>query len=331
MNYNYFLLINLNTFLITYIIDMFSRTSGKAIAVIKQEGFDNKLLYVKEDSPNNNDIKIDLDSVDDNFYKSVTGCKTPNKLMTAVEMAKLNYYLQNDIAPFEDDFKKIYEIKRNQLLDRTKYDIILPYGQTFEIMPPINSTIRFVISGMTGSGKSTQASKFIQKYHSMYPNNKVFMFSQHLSDPVYDALSYITRVDISPDKIVDKKLDILFLRDSLVIFDDVDKLQDIKVSKAIFALIGDINANGRHYDISSICLLHKICDGAKTKHLLSDIGGCMLFLNGTKYGANYFLKHYAGIDQKQIKSITGLKSRWFYISLEFPQYVLSEHNAFILK
>lgn len=310
---------------------MFSKTSGKAIAIIKKEGVDNKILYVKDDDNDDKKIEVDYENMDDNFYKSSTNRKTKNKMMSAIDIDKLKYYLTNGVPPFEEDFKKIYDEKRNIVLNKYKYEIDLGFDEHFELMPPVNETIRFVISGMTGSGKSTQASKFIQKYKLLNPTNKVFMFSTHKQDDVYDNLDYIIRIDISPENIVDKTLDINILRNSLIVFDDVDKIQNKKVSKAIFSLMADIYSNGRHYNISTMTLLHKICDGQKTKDILSDIGGCMLFLNGTKYGLNYFLKKYGGLDSVQIKKVTSLKSRWFYISLEHPQYILSDNKAFILK
>ncbi len=310
---------------------MFSKESGKAIAVIKEEGIDNKILYIKDDEDDDKDIEFDFENADDNFYKAITKSKTKNKLMSASEVDRLKYYLERNIAPYEDDFRSVYEEKRNMLIIKHKYEINLGIDQRFEMIPPLNETIRLAIAGMTGSGKSTQARNFIKKYHSIYPNNKVFMFSRHKTDPVYDELDYMKRIDISPENIIDNVLDIELLKNSLVVFDDVDKLQNAKVSKAIFALIADIYANGRHYNISTMTLLHKICDGPKTKDILSDINGCMLFLNGTKYGINYFLKRYGGLDANQIKQITSLKSRWFYISLECPQYILSEYKAFILK
>lgn len=310
---------------------MFSKVSGKAVAVIKEEDAENKILYIKDDEIDEKDIELDYENADDNFFKAITKSKTKNKLMSASEVDRLKYYLDHNVAPYEEDFRNVYEQKRSILINKSKYEVNLSLDQRFEMIPPLNETIRLAIAGMTGSGKSTQAKNFIKKYHSIYPENKVFMFSRHKTDPVYDELDYLKRVDISPENVVDKILEIELLKNSLVIFDDVDKLQNAKVSKAIFSLIADIYANGRHYNISTLTLLHKICDGVKTKDILSDINGCMLFLNGTKYGINYFLKKYASLDAKQIKQITSLQSRWFYISLECPQYVLSEYKAFILK
>jgi hypothetical protein len=217
-------------------------------------------------------------------------------------------------------------------MNKSKYEINLPHGQHFEIMPPTDGTTqRIAIGGMSGGGKSYQTARYIEKYHALYPKNRVIMFSQHTSDAVYDELTYIKRVDISETAILKKDLDITLLKSSLCVFDDTDNIQNKKVSSVMENLINDINANGRKYHISCIVCLHQMCNYAKTKSILADISGAMMFLNGSKYNVNRFLKSYAGLEQKQVKQITSLKSRWFYISLVQPQYVLSEYKAFIIK
>jgi len=308
---------------------MFSKKSGEAVAVIKGDDQPSTLLYVTEDIEDNQNI--DFDNIDDDFYKAVTKSKTKNKMMSPVEISRLKYYLSKNIQPFDDEEKSIYDMKRSEIVDKSKYEINLPHGQHFELMPPMKGSQRIVIAGMTGSGKSYQTASYIKKYHAMHPKNKVFMFSQHDEDPAYDELKYIKRIDISEDNILSSVLNIKLLHDSLCVFDDTDNIQNKKVMDAIQKLINDINCNGRHHNISSIICLHQICNYQKTKSILADISGTMLFLNGSKYNVNRYLKCYAGLDQKQIKMITSLKSRWFYISLIQPMYVLSEYKAFIIK
>ena len=308
---------------------MFSRKSGEAVAVIKQDEKPSGMLYVTEDK--DDEVEVDYDNVDDDFYKAITSAKTKNKMMSAYDAGKLKYHLSKGIMPYDEDERQVYNLKKSELADKSKYNVNLAHGQHFELMPPIEGSRRIVIAGMTGSGKSYQTALLIKKYHALHPNNSIFMFSQHTHDPVYDEIKYIKRVDISEENMLSSKLNIEVLHDSLCIFDDTDNIQNKKVSGELQMLINDINCNGRHHNLSSIICLHQICNYQKTKSILADISGCMLFLNGSKYNINRFLKCYAGLDQKQIKSITSLKSRWFYISLVQPMYVLSEYKAFIIK
>jgi len=303
---------------------MFSFTKGNPIAIIKGED-ENKILYITEDE--GDCIKdIDIENDDTPFFNY----KGDRKINKQLKIQQLRHYIKNDAEPFEEDMKQNFRYNKNKLLDKCKYEVNLNDGSTIEMLPPLNASMRFVVAGMTGSGKSTQVREYVKKYHKMYPDNKVFLFSQHTSDPIYDKIKYFTRVKIDEDLIEDP-ITLEELKNSLCIFDDVDNIQQTNISKALIKLINDINCNGRHHNISCIVTLHILMNYQKTKSLLSDISGAMLFLTGSKYSLNRYLKQYAGLDADQTKKITSLKSRWFYISLTVPQYILSEHKAFIIK
>jgi hypothetical protein len=303
---------------------MFSFTKGNPIAVIKGED-KNKLLYITEEE--GECIKdIDIDNDDTTFYKQ----KGNRKINKQLNIQKLRHYIKNNAEPFEEELKENYLYNRTNLLNKCKYEVNLNDGSHVEMLPPLNVSQRFVIAGMTGSGKSTQVREYVKKYHKMYPDNKIFLFSQHESDPIYDSIKYFIRIKINDD-LIDDPINLDELENSLCVFDDVDNIQNKKLSESLIKLINDINCNGRHHNISCIVTLHILMNYQKTKSLLSDISGALLFLTGSKYAINRYLKMYAGLDAQQIKKITSLKSRWFYISLTVPQYVLSEYGAFIIK
>jgi hypothetical protein len=303
---------------------MFSFTKGNPIAIIKGND-QNKILYITDEE--NDCIKdIDIENDDIDFYNH----KGNKKINKQISIQKLRHYIKNNAEPFEEELKENYLYNKNNLLNKCKFEINLNDGSSIEMLPPLNASQRFVIAGMTGSGKSTQVREYVKKYHKMYPDNKIFLFSQHEKDPIYDSIKYFVRVKIDEDLIEDP-ITLEELKNSLVIMDDVDNIQNKKLSESLIKLINDINCNGRHHNISCIVTLHILMNYQKTKSLLSDISGALLFLTGSKYAINRYLKFYAGLDAQQIKKITSLKSRWFYISLTVPQYIISEYNAFIIK
>ena len=311
---------------------MFSKKDGDAVAIIKNDdGAPNEIIYIKDETEENkDDYDINVDVLEDEKFYRIDSKK--NKLMQPRDIARLKYYLTQNIAPYEDDFKPRYNNAKNELTAKSKYEINTNYGQHIEMLPPIKkgSTQRFIISGMTGSGKSTMAGLYMQKYKQLHPKNDIYLFSQHEKDPVYDKLKIkIKRIPL--DMLNENEITIDALKDSLVIFDDCDNVQDSKLLQKIIKLQGDIMSNGRHQNISCIVLLHVLMNYRATKGLLSDISGVMLFLQGSKYTLQGFLKRYAGLDQQQIKRITSLKSRWFYLSMCQPMYVLSENKAFLIK
>ena len=304
---------------------MFSTLKGDPIAVIKSADEKPKILYIGEDSPECHE-PVNYDDDEHTFINP--GKKT--KIYKQVSIQKLRHYLKQGAEPFEDELKEQYIYNKKLLTDKCKYEYNLSDGSHFEMMPPIKGSHRFIIQGMTGSGKSTKVKEYADKYHRMYPARKIFLFSQHESDPIYDKIDYFTQVKID-EEMVNDPITLEELKDSLVVMDDVDNIQNTKISQALIKLINDLNCNGRHHNISVIVTLHILMNYQKTKSLLSDISGALLFLTGSKYAITRYLKQYAGLDADQIKRITSLKSRWFYVSLTVPQYVISEYSAFIIK
>jgi hypothetical protein len=309
---------------------MFSKKDGNPVAIIKNDdGAPNEIIYIKDETDENkNDYDVNVDVLEDEAFYRIDRKK--NKLMPPRDIARLKYYLMQNTPPYEENFKKPYNSARDELTAKSKYEINTGYGQHIEMLPPTTGTQRFIISGMTGSGKSTMASSYMQKYKQLHPNNDIYLFSQHDKDPVYDKIKIkIKRIPL--DMLNETEITIDALKNSLVIWDDCDNVQDNALLKKIINLQQDIMSNGRHQGISCIVLLHVLMNYRATKGLLADISGVMLFLSGSKYSVNGFLKRYAGLDQQQIKSITSLKSRWFYLSMCQPMFVLSEHKAFLIK
>lgn len=309
---------------------MFSKKDGTAVGIIKNDdGAPNEIIYVKDETEaNKDDYDVNVDILEDEKFYRINQKK--HKLMPPRDIARLKYYLTQNTPPFEENFKTSYDNARHELTAKSKYEINTTYGQHIEMLPPLTGTQRFIISGMTGSGKSTMAASYMQKYKQLHPNNNIYLFSQHEKDPVYDKIKIgIKRIPL--DVLNETEITIDALKNSLVIWDDCDNVQDSALLKKIINLQQDIMSNGRHQGISCIVLLHVLMNYRATKGLLSDISGVMLFLSGSKYSVNGFLKRYAGLDQQQIKSITGLKSRWFYLSMCQPMFVLSEHKAFLIK
>jgi molybdopterin converting factor small subunit len=305
---------------------MLSTKKGNPIAIIKyHENENNKIIYINEDSEHEeNEINYD------NIEEQLRNYKGNTRINKQINIQKLKHYLKSNSEPFEEELKENYKYNKKIIEDNSKYEIKLSDGSHIEMIPPLKGSMRYVIAGMTGSGKSTKVREYVEKYHKLHPNNKIFLFSQHQSDPIYDKINYFIRIKID-DEIIEDPITIDELKNSLCVFDDVDNIQQNNISKAMIKLINDINCNGRHHDISCITTLHILMNYQKTKSLLSDISGALLFLTGSKYAINRYLKFYGGLDATQIKKITSLKSRWFYISLTVPQYILSEYEAFIIK
>ena len=195
-------------------------------------------------------------------------------------------------------------------------------------IPNIETREIVYIAGPSGSGKSTYVSEYVKNYKSLFPDNECYIFSRKDSDPVFDTLG-INRIVID-ESLVEEPIETKDLENSLVIFDDIDTVQNDAVKKAIYKLKDDILEIGRSIKIYCAVTSHLINgnDRKTTRTILNELSTFTFFpKSGSTYQINYCLKNYFGMNPKQIASILSIPSRWITISKVYPQYIMHEHGA----
>lgn len=246
----------------------------------------------------------------------------------------LNFKEGRPIAQIEGgkDNKKIISLSDKEISNGFDKIKILDKGV---LVPIINIDGREVdyIAGPSGSGKSTYASKIIQIYKKLFPNNNIFIFSRLDKDDVLDRLKPI-RVMLD-NSLIEDPIDIHseFQEGDLILFDDCDTIQDKKLKDAISKLKNDILETGRHLNLYIIITSHLINgnDRKDTRTILNEAHTLTIFpKSGSSYGINYVLKNYIGLSKDQINKILNLPSRWVTIGKNYPQYVLYEKGLYLL-
>ena len=218
------------------------------------------------------------------------------------------------------------QIAEQKEAESTNFDEVKLSTGKFNIIPS-TETERILIAAKSGCGKSTWMAKYVIEYLIKFPDRRVIMFSRHEEDPAYNGLP-ITYIPAKPD-LVDEELDLLDLKDSLVVFDDCDNLQDKKLTKYIEKLNGDIISNGRKYNIHTAWLCHMLFNGLKTRQLLLEANKVVFFQTGQNYHHARYLREHVGLDKNQRDKILKLKTRWICTSLSMPVFVVSETQAFV--
>lgn len=306
---------------------MISFNSGKAVGVVDGGEYNKQKIYVKEedqrDERDNRDLNEDdifelLDDDDFNMNKY--------KRFPVRDRQKLVKALKQKMEPLDDYLVDKYHNISTKLNDRVNKEFELSTGEFVPI--PDKETERVFIAGKTGSGKSKLTKKYAENYAKMFPNRKTYIFTKHEDEKAYQELTY-TEIH-QKDEVMNNPIDITILKDSLVIFDDCDKIQDKKLLKAFEALISDIIANGRKYNIHIVILGHQLMDYKHTRDILNELNRIIFFNNTSKHHINRYLKIYAGLSPETIKRISGLKSRWSLLSVEHPQYLMHEHGIFMI-
>jgi len=216
-----------------------------------------------------------------------------------------------------DEDQKIFEISDGKMVQ-------IPNIETREIV---------YIAGPSGSGKSTYAGNYANYLKKIFPDKEVFLFSRKDSDPAFDSLKP-NRIKID-NGLVENPIDLTqeLSSGAIVIFDDVNTINDDKQKKAVDKLMADIMEVGRSYGIYIIITNHLVIPNEKkiARTIMNELHTMTVFpKSGSAQQITYALKTYFGLDKKQIEVILKIPSRWVTISKSYPQYVICENGVFLL-
>ncbi len=188
------------------------------------------------------------------------------------------------------------------------------------------------VTGPSGSGKSTYVSEYIKYFKQIFPDRRIIIFSKVEDDEALDKYNPI-RITLDSE-LIEFPIKPEELRKSLVIFDDIDTIQDDKIKKAVFKIKDDLLQVGRHFKIYVIVTSHICRDHKNTRINLIESNSFTFFpSSGSIAGAKSVLKDYVGLDKKTIDKIVdmGKNSRWVTIYTRYPQYVMSEKEINLIS
>lgn len=209
--------------------------------------------------------------------------------------------------------------------------LIINDGKLLPLPNPEARQIHY-ISGPSGSGKSTYASNMMKIYKKLLPKLDLIVFSRKASDPVIDKLKpYRYIID---ESLITEPIDIMdeLKGGAILLFDDVNTIQDDKIKKAMDKLMNDAMEVGRSENINMLITNHLVIPNEKkmARTIMNELHNLTIFpKSGSAQQIRYALKTYFGMNNKQIDEILKLPSRWVTISKSYPTYVLHEHGVYI--
>jgi adenosyl cobinamide kinase/adenosyl cobinamide phosphate guanylyltransferase len=292
--------------------------------IVSQDNLNGEILFLDPNMQHDDDESFNFDKQTVNYNKYM-------KNMTAKDMNKksevVSKYLQKQKEPEDSELKSIY---KNIIKDGNK-DIILKKGSFVPIPDPSKDRVNMFITGPAGSGKSWFASSVLQQWTKLHPKGEIFLFSQLFDDPILDKLKNLHRVDVNT--LLEEPIDVYDIPEgSFVIFDDVDSIPNKKILEQVEALENSIHQVGRKLHINIIRTSHLSADGRKTRMVLSECQYIVVYpSSGSWHQIQYVLKTYVGLSNQDLAKIKSLRSRWVMISKQAPQYVLSEHECYLVS
>lgn len=244
----------------------------------------------------------------------------------------------------DDDNYSIDSIDSNDSIE--EYDDII--GKEFNIkdngtiimLPNLKSRNTLYIAGPHGSGKSYYTAEYLKQYNKLFPKRDIIIFSRVEEDAAFDGVKNIRRIKLDDDIIdypIDCKKELRSKHGSMVVFDDIDSIQDKKLLEAINKLRDDVLMSGRDQtdsgmNIDCICTNHQITDYQKTRNVLNESSHIVVFpKSGSSYGIQRALRLYGGLDKKQLDKILSIDSRAVCIHKRYPNYVIHEKGCYLLS
>lgn len=201
------------------------------------------------------------------------------------------------------------------------------------ITPMPNMLTREVvyIAGPSGSGKSTYCGQYMAEFKRQFPEAKIFVFSRVKEDKVIDKIG-VHRIDID-STLESDPIDIFsdFNDGDLVLFDDCDTIQDLKLRTAIVRIKNDILETGRHRNLYILVTSHLINPNEKKEGriILNEMTSITVFpKSGSAYQIKYVLKQYYGFSNDQIDNIFKLNTRWVTLYKNAPQTIMYQRGCY---
>lgn len=302
----------------------FKGQEREKVSVICGGEYNDKFVYITEEKPEparNLDEEDVYDLLDDEDFNMNRFKRFPIK-----DRLKLIKALKQGQEPLDEYLVDKYKNMSEKVNDKLKKELVLESGVMIAI-PSDNE--RVFVAGKSGSGKSFWAALYAKEYKTKFPKRKVIIFTKHKKEKAYKIVPH-KEVIVTENELVQEPIDITLLKDTLIIFDDCENLQDKKIGKNMRSLNTDLLTSGRKYNISVITLQHQLMEYKETRNLLNEANKVIFFNSGSAYHITRYLKVYAGLDPATIKKIIALKSRWTMISLSIPTYILHEHGLFII-
>ena len=236
--------------------------------------------------------------------------------------------------------KYLFLDKTNETGDK---EIILSAGSSFQPVPiKIKNQIeRLFISGASGSGKSTYLSNYIKQFRKI-PGNKqtpIYLFSSVEYDDVLDEpfTDVIIRPleDLDGDDLLNDPLNLEdFEEGSIIIFDDVMKIQCMKSRIALQNLMDSLLEIARHGNLTIVCTSHILSNYKSTRTLQNEATSVTIFpkFSGGLYGIKQYLERKIGMNKTETKKLLSLskKSRFVTIYRNIsPMVIISEKQAYL--
>jgi len=306
---------------------------ARAIAIVKGGDDDKKLLYLHEDEPKTGKGKPKLREIKASDYDPVL--KTFDSRERVPIINRLNEYRASGKTSDEIvEPAKVKTLYQQILDDDSRRKVVELEGDSiFQPIPSPEEDKREVwyIAGASGSGKSYFARGLAEAYKKLYPDREVYLISKLNEDETLDNMKIGKPKRINVETLISDPPELEEFKDCMVLFDDYDTFT-APYDKAVMRLIDDLATMGRHTRTNMCLMTHRLTNYSKTRLILNESTHIVVYPMATSFHPlKYLLKHYVGLEEKDVRAIKNSGSRWACFHKNYPQYQITEHEAKVLN
>lgn len=272
----------------------------------------------------------------------VQGGKHNGKVLRVVGTADMpkNGIVYSSESEDEDDYNYLNDSDDEGSSNSDFFEYIKLTSGKFVPYPddnPKNDRQCSLVSAPSGFGKSHYVNEYLKNFKKIYKKRKVILVSTVRNDKAFkETKDKIQRLEINDENFLEnpiwedeEEFNEIF-KDSLVIFDDIDTVDDPALQRGVHHLINKLLQTGRHLNSNVIITNHMIFQSSKTRIINAECHLITQFLGTGVYHTKRFLKTYCGLDNKKINRILNMRSRYFTLYKKYPMAVFSETEAFIV-
>lgn len=188
----------------------------------------------------------------------------------------------------------------------------------------------FYISGASGSGKSTEASRIVKELKKMpkYKDNAVIFVSlTEEDDPAFENMDYF-RMPLNDEYL---EAEPTYFKNCIVIFDDIES-GDKQLVRQIIRLNKKLLERGRKNNIVVISILHQTLNYQTSRDMIFESDVYVLYPSFNLNSTLRFLKHYLDVDNRELRQIQSLikDERKIWIRKSVPRVLVTSEIVKLL-
>ena len=183
----------------------------------------------------------------------------------------------------------------------------------FESVPIVKmnelNNVSYMVAGTSGSGKSFYVAHLVNNIKRLdrFKEADIFLITSPTSKPdkaYEDHIDKYMKINLDSDEFY--TLTSADFENAIVIFDDVNSLQNRHLEQFIFNLQKSLAENARKNNVALIHINHASRDFNRTKAIIHESAYYTLFPSANFNDTKKFLKSYMDWDEDQIKQIKRL-------------------------